>query len=409
MKGRRARDGITHARESVAELGVARELAGCGIEHAGAASRRTDGRRAAAAFGAQRVDDGGRDRRARPPAERRTPRSRRGFARSHDEHSELASQRRLACGSSYKRRAVPAAAAHQGRAAALCFRTLSEQHACSFVCHAVALRAFCAWHERCKTSRRRGSPQQRTTRTLNHREKRSFSMNGFAAKVRYPPALLGGGLLAARAYAAGTIDIGDGRTVAIAPACGPRRPQQHDRGSAHGRAFRRQVQISQNQYRGNHHENQCTTPEAACHCHVRGNVSRYRTGTGHDQGRHPAFAVRHDGDQRDDSERHDADDDCRSERQRRPARQEARSRRRRPGLRLAAVRREGARAHRGQRRRRRVRLLDVRVAQIRAARVRGAQQPAVLSRAVRRRGVVEERVLHGRGAEPASDSRPSTT
>ena len=40
-------------------------------------------------------------------------------------------------------------------------------------------------------------------------------MNGFAAKVRYPPALLGGGLLAARAYAAGTIDIGDGRTVTI--------------------------------------------------------------------------------------------------------------------------------------------------------------------------------------------------
>ena len=38
-------------------------------------------------------------------------------------------------------------------------------------------------------------------------------MNGFAAKVRYPPALLGGGLLAA--YAAGTIDIGDGRTVTI--------------------------------------------------------------------------------------------------------------------------------------------------------------------------------------------------
>ena len=40
-------------------------------------------------------------------------------------------------------------------------------------------------------------------------------MNGFAAKVRYPPALLGSGLLVARAYAAGTIDIGDGRTVTI--------------------------------------------------------------------------------------------------------------------------------------------------------------------------------------------------
>ena len=40
-------------------------------------------------------------------------------------------------------------------------------------------------------------------------------MNGFAAKVRYPPALLGGGLLAAPAYTAGTIDIGAGRTVTI--------------------------------------------------------------------------------------------------------------------------------------------------------------------------------------------------
>lgn len=40
-------------------------------------------------------------------------------------------------------------------------------------------------------------------------------MNGFATKVRYPPALLGGGLLAALAYAAGTIDIGHGRTVTI--------------------------------------------------------------------------------------------------------------------------------------------------------------------------------------------------
>jgi hypothetical protein len=38
-------------------------------------------------------------------------------------------------------------------------------------------------------------------------------MNGFAAKVRYPLALPGGDRLAAPAYAARTIDIGDGRTV----------------------------------------------------------------------------------------------------------------------------------------------------------------------------------------------------
>ena len=40
-------------------------------------------------------------------------------------------------------------------------------------------------------------------------------MNGFAEKVRHPPALLGGGLLGAPAYAPSTIDIGDGRTVTI--------------------------------------------------------------------------------------------------------------------------------------------------------------------------------------------------
>ena len=60
MKGRRARHGISHTGQGIAELGVTRELARCGVEHARAASRRTDSRRAAAAFGAQCVDDGGR-------------------------------------------------------------------------------------------------------------------------------------------------------------------------------------------------------------------------------------------------------------------------------------------------------------------------------------------------------------
>lgn len=40
-------------------------------------------------------------------------------------------------------------------------------------------------------------------------------MNGFAPKVRYSLACLGGSLFAANAYAAGTIDLGDGRSVSI--------------------------------------------------------------------------------------------------------------------------------------------------------------------------------------------------
>ena len=46
-----------------------------------------------------------------------------------------------------------------------------------------------------------------------------------------------------------------------------------------------------------------------------------------------------------------------------------------------------------------------RVAQVGAAGVRGAERPAVLPGAVRRRGAVEERVLHRRRAEPAGDPR----
>jgi urea transport system substrate-binding protein len=51
----------------------------------------------------------------------------------------------------------------------------------------------------------------------------------------------------------------------------------------------------------------------------------------------------------------------------------------------------------------RVRLLDVGVAQVGAAGVRGAERPALLPGAVRRRGDLEERVLHRRRAEPAGD------
>ena len=50
-----------------------------------------------------------------------------------------------------------------------------------------------------------------------------------------------------------------------------------------------------------------------------------------------------------------------------------------------------------------VRLLDLGLAQVRAAGVRGAQRPALLPGAVRGRGVVVQRLLHRRGAEPAGD------
>src|SRR5258706_2761609 len=102
-----------------------------------------------------------------------------------------------------------------------------------------------------------------------------------------------------------------------------------------------------------------------------------------DQGRRAAFAVRHHGDQRDDAEGHRPDADRRAEQEGRPARPQARGGRRRPGLELAAVRREGARAHPGPESRQRVRLLDLGVAQVGAAGVQGAERPAVLPGAVR--------------------------
>ena len=124
----------------------------------------------------------------------------------------------------------------------------------------------------------------------------------------------------------------------------------------------------------------------------------------HDQGRRAAFAVGNDGDQRDGAEGRRADDDRRDQREGRRARQEARARRRRSGVELAAVRRKGAAAHLAGQGRRGVRLLDLGVAQVGAAGVRGAERPPLLPGAVRRRGAVEERVLHGRRAQPAGDS-----
>ena len=79
-------------------------------------------------------------------------------------------------------------------------------------------------------------------------------------------------------------------------------------------------------------------------CRLRGaaGISVRRRAAAHDQGRHPALALRHDGHQRNDAEGHRADDDRRAEQEGRPARQEARGGGRRSGVELAAVRREGA-------------------------------------------------------------------
>ncbi len=129
------------------------------------------------------------------------------------------------------------------------------------------------------------------------------------------------------------------------------------------------------------HENRTTTLARD----ARGAAPSHRSdgaagrGRRHHQGRNPALAVGHDGDQRDHSQRPDADADRRSEREGRPARQEDRAGGGRPRLELAAVRGEGARTDQPRQGRRGVRLLDLGVAQIRAAGVRGAQRPAVLS------------------------------
>ncbi|MET3244461.1 hypothetical protein ABIE53_001206 [Burkholderia sp. OAS925] len=124
-----------------------------------------------------------------------------------------------------------------------------------------------------------------------------------------------------------------------------------------------------------------------------------------DQGRRPAFAVGHDGDLRDIAERHRADDDRGHQQERWRDGPSASAGGRRPGIELAALRRKSASTDHAGKMRGGVRLLDFRVAQVGAAGLRGTQRPAVLPRAVRRRRDVAQRVLHGRGAEPAGDSR----
>ena len=75
----------------------------------------------------------------------------------------------------------------------------------------------------------------------------------------------------------------------------------------------------------------------------------------------------------------------------------------RPGVELAAVRREGAPADHAGQGCRGLRLLDLGVAQVGAAGVQGTEQPALLPGAVRGRGTREERLLHRRRAQPAGD------
>src|SRR5579862_8305128 len=130
-----------------------------------------------------------------------------------------------------------------------------------------------------------------------------------------------------------------------------------------------------------------------------GDRARNRT----DQGRHPAFALRHDGDQRVAIEGRHADADRGAEQKGRRDGPQARGGGGRSGLQLAAVRREGEAALVGRQGRGGVRLLDLGVAQIGAAGVRAAQRHPALSGPVRGPGVQPQRLLYRRGAKPAGD------
>ena len=176
---------------------------------------------------------------------------------------------------------------------------------------------------------------------------------------------------------------------------------------ARGRGSRRSHRSHLQHAHGELHATQTlpATPRPHRRARRRGLFGRTGARRRHHQGRHPALAVGNDGHQRNGAEGRRADDDRRHQQEGRRAGQAARARRRRPGVELAAVRREGPPAADAGQGRRRVRLLDVGVAQVGAAGVRGTQRRAVLPGPVRGRGAVEERVLHGRGAEPAGDPR----
>ena len=156
------------------------------------------------------------------------------------------------------------------------------------------------------------------------------------------------------------------------------------------------TRIGKGEHNGNHA--QVLAERRSRRSHGRGDERLRRRRGRYDQGRHPPFAVGHDGDQRDDPEGCDADADRRAQRQGRPARQEDRAGGGRPGLELAAVRREGARADQQGQGRGGVRLLDLGLAQIGAAGVRGAERSPLLSARIRGRGRFLQRLLRQLGA-----------
>ena len=170
-----------------------------------------------------------------------------------------------------------------------------------------------------------------------------------------------------------------------------------DRGTPAGRGF------GEGKDNGNHA--QVLAERRSRRSHDRGDERLCRCRGRYDQGRHPAFAVGHDGDQRDDPEGCDADADRRAQRQGRPARQEGGAGGGRSGLELAAVRREGARANQQGQGRGGLRLLDLGLAQIGAAGVRRAQRSALLSARIRGRGRFLQRVLRQLRAGQQSNPR----
>ena len=126
--------------------------------------------------------------------------------------------------------------------------------------------------------------------------------------------------------------------------------------------------------------------------------------TGIGQNRGVALLERHHGHFRGISARRGVDGGRRNQRWRRRAGQADRARGRRPGLRLGSVCRESQGIAARARGRFGFRLLDLGVAQIRAAGFRRAQRPALLPRAVRRRGMLPQYYLHRGDAEPAVDT-----
>ncbi len=128
-----------------------------------------------------------------------------------------------------------------------------------------------------------------------------------------------------------------------------------------------------------------------------------RARRGERQDRRAALPLRDHGHQRGVAPRRRADGGRGDQRQGRRDGQEDRACRRRPGFELGPVRREGQAAPAPGQGRRRVRLLDIGEPEVGTAGLREQQRPALLPGAVRGRGVLEERLLHGRDAQSAAD------